>query len=302
MTTKYFIVTAGPTGAGKTKLIEKTLIHLGINDQPYVKILIDDLVESDQNYKEKISDVIKDIKDKCDKSADASNCEKAAYNNPTKELFDKFGAAYYAARRTAGCHGDSTKTCDQLNDEQIPIATTKNENIVFETTGASIPDWLLDPKFIPSHYKIVMAYSLVTLSKLIERIKSRLYNAVTFFNADHRHPAPRLPDVSPETFKNKVEIIFKTLLKLYDSCVLSYDDKTCGKTKISQLLVFDNNGDDLQLKFDSVGQSLSKTDFKELILPSFGITDNDISFGGGRRGTKRGTKRGGRRGGRHSRR
>jgi len=295
MESRYFIVTSGATGAGKTKLIEKTLVHLGINDQPYVKILVDDLVETDLKYKAIVSDIIQDVLNKCSskQSVDVVTCEKEAYDNPTDELYDKFREAYFIVRGSTGCHG-LPKSCNELNDENIENAIKNNENVVFEFTGSYIPTWLFDPKYIPSNYKIVMAYSLVTLTNLIQRNKSRAYDSVQSFKTDNQRPAPRLPNVSPETFQEVVSKIYQTLMSLYETCILNYDLDTCGKNKINQLILFDNNGRDLQLSFDSALQQLNKNEFNALIMPSFGMPE-PVECGTTRR-TKRGTKRRSKRG------
>ena len=54
----YFIITMGISGSGKTSLIEKTLNYLDLENKSYKKILIDDLIENNNNYKNKIRNII----------------------------------------------------------------------------------------------------------------------------------------------------------------------------------------------------------------------------------------------------
>ena len=91
MLKKYFIITAGPTGSGKTKLVEKTLEKLNINPKTeYTKFLIDDLIENDDDYKRLVKEIIKDVEVQCHENCDILYqksckiiCEKFKYLNPS---------------------------------------------------------------------------------------------------------------------------------------------------------------------------------------------------------------------------
>lgn len=290
MTNPYFVITAGVTGAGKTNLIEESVKYLNITE-PYVKIVIDDLVENESRYKTLISNIIKDVLDECSKSdEDIQICEQNTYNNPSDGLYKRFSDAYFSTRNSPGCNGQPS-TCNELNDKKIRDAIKNNNNIVFEFTGSYIPTWLLNPTWIPSHYKIVMTYSLVSFSNLIKRNKSRAYHAIQMFRQNNALPAPRLPNVSREIFEKTVSQIYDVLLKLYDSCILTHDTEICGERKIDQLILFDNNESSFQLKFDSNIQILNKENFNKLILQYFGITPGTSLREGGRRKNKRITKK-----------
>lgn len=132
----FFIITAGATGSGKTGLINKTMEYLNISDQPFTKILVDDLVENDINYKMKIKMIIDKVSRDCLANLD---CEKNAYNNPSQQLFNDFSVAYFTTRKANGCMNNSENlSCDELNDANIKDATKQNKNIVFEFTGGYI--------------------------------------------------------------------------------------------------------------------------------------------------------------------
>jgi len=289
---KYFIITAGATGSGKTGLIDATMKYLNIpSNEPFAKILVDDLVENDPKYKKKVNAIIKNVHNKCEND---TKCETNAYNNPESikaeksvDLFKDFGDAYFTTRKTPGCLSESENTnaptCDELNDDNIKKSEEEGKHIIFEFTGYYIPNWLLNPDWIPNDYNIVFSYSLVTLENLIKRNKSRAYSAIEKFEEDNTNPAPRLPDVSNETLKKVVTNIKNVLIDLYDSCVLHHNDEKCGSKKIDQLLLFDNNGSSLKHVFDSQKDAKTKQEFINKIGPSFG---NDITGGAKKRKTR----------------
>lgn len=263
---KYFIITSGATGSGKSSLINETLKLLKIENEPYEKILVDDLVENDKKYKDRVNKIISDTETECNNEI---SCKINKYENPSKELLDKFKNAYFTTRQEPGClNNQDNDSCDLLNDKKIK--NTSDKHIIFEFTGSYIPTWLLNLNWIHSDYKIIFTYSLVHLNKLIERNKSRAYKAIEEFKNDKSKPAPRLPDISINTFQPIVEGIKNTLIKLYDNCIKSYDVKTCGERKIDQLLLFDNNGAKLELKYDS---NYNNDDvFKNTINNSLSVT------------------------------
>ena len=61
----YLVITCGNTGSGKTRLMEETLKFLGISNEPYVKILIDDIVENNLIYKREVKKIISKIERYC---------------------------------------------------------------------------------------------------------------------------------------------------------------------------------------------------------------------------------------------
>ena len=73
MNKPYIIITLGPTGSGKTKLIKETISYLGVKNN-YVKILIDDLIENNNKYKEKIKGYM-NLGDSLNKSFDLLNAK-----------------------------------------------------------------------------------------------------------------------------------------------------------------------------------------------------------------------------------
>ena len=258
MSKPYIIITLGPPGSGKSTLINETISYLNF-DSDYVKILVDDLVENNKLFKEKISSIISDILKKCKKKRvhcldeECKECNTSSYyEEHSDELLKKFSDAYLSVRKAPNCVDDSNLNCDEYNDEKLTKAIKEKKNIIFETTGLN-PNWLLSEPFINenSDYTVIFAYSLVNFDKLIERNKQRALKSIKEFQNNKIKPAPRLPYIKPETFKIKVNEIRKTLLKLFNKCIITHIDKICGNKQIDNLLIFDNNETSMKLVFDS---------------------------------------------------
>jgi hypothetical protein len=164
-----------------------------------------------------------------------------------------------------------------LNLKNLSKNNTLSKVAVFETTGLSIPSWLLtDTTYIPAHSKIVIGYSLVGLRELVKRNKSRAYQSIIAFKENNSKPAPRLPDVSEHVFRGIVSTIRAVLLDLFQSCILQRNVK-CGNRPIDQLIIFDNNGPSHKLIFNSMDEShksLSVSEFREIINKSLDDTMN----------------------------
>jgi energy-coupling factor transporter ATP-binding protein EcfA2 len=255
---RYFIITLGPTGSGKTTLVKATLTQLGLpENSEYTKFLIDDIVENDIDYKHGVRQIIEDIGRECLDNKD--KCLEDAFNNPSPQLYDKFAEIYGNVRQGKnglGCKtqiadGRGTNCSDVLNNDLKNISKTKPDIVVFESTGTYMPEWLLSREFIPYTYEVVISYSLVTIDNLVKRNQSRAYDSVKEFNNDKTTPAPRLPKVDRDTFEKLIKQIKNTLIEMYDSCVKSKYDKTCGTVRIDRLLLFDNNGTSHQNIYDS---------------------------------------------------
>ena len=262
----YLIITAGNTGSGKTSLITETLRYLGIDDQPYVKILIDDLVEMDCKYKVSVIQIINKISEL---SRNESKTEREYYTDPSDELYEAFTKSYFKVRNEPGCLGTEL-SCDELNNKNLNEAIRDRKNIIFEFTGQYIPTWLLKLEMLGDIYNVVFSCSVVNLKNLLERNTSRAFTAVNDFKKDYGKPAPRLPNVSrPKLIENVTQ--FKRILnQIYSNCITSYSAQICGTKRINKLLVFDNNGSRMSLIFDS--DISSEVDF-EAINSSFGVLE-----------------------------
>ena len=283
----YLIVTCGNTGSGKTGLMIETLRFLGIQNEPYVKILIDDIVENNAEYKREIKKIIHKVSILCREERrecldeDCFYCNESwYYNNPTESLYKDFKDAYFGVRTKKNCNGINPEwTCDELNNHYLKTAINQRKNIVFEFTGQYIPDWLFSKKYLGddnrekhSPYSIVVSCSVVNFENLSERNKSRASKAVAQFKQDNNQPAPRLPNVSPHYLQGTMTQYKKILKQLYKVCMLNQREEeeeklNCGDAPINRLLVYDNNGRSLKLIFDS--NISNQSDF-EKIEDSFG--------------------------------
>jgi hypothetical protein len=103
-------------------------------------------------------------------------------------------------------------------------------------------------------------------------------------------PGPRLPEIRLTKFKEIVYHIKSTLLDLYNSCINTHKPEKCGSTRINRLLIFDNNGNEMQLAFDSEKDSKRiETVINAIISPD--NISNSKKYGGGTRKLKYGKHR-----------
>jgi hypothetical protein len=270
---KYFIITAGPTGSGKTALVDMILEQLKINKPyNYTKFLIDDFVESDKIYIEAVSDITNKLESECKKNEIVDdNCMKAIFDNPSDDLLNNFYNAYSKARYSGCDVGCNAK----LDNELMKLNAKKPDIVVFEITGINIPIWLLDESFIPHDYMIIFAYSLVKVDTLIQRNASRAYTGYKDFRKN-KSKGFRLPNIKPKFLQETIETITKNLITLYNKCInVNSGDvnsgDVCGKKKISRLFVSNNNKDKHQLVFDSLDGDSDK--LIEAIKSSIGNHD-----------------------------
>jgi|688.fasta_scaffold01464_35 hypothetical protein len=267
MNKPYIIITLGPTGSGKTKLIKETISYLGLKKN-YVKILIDDLIENNNKYKEKILSIMNDILDKCEKEAKIKNnkCDIISYYiNPTEELLKVFEAAYFSVR--------NEENLNIKNDNILKRAIKNKRNIVFETTGRYIPKWLLSEPYINEDYNVIFSYSITPFDKLINRNINRTIDSIKIFDNDNTKPAPRLPDIEYNRFKKIVYEIKNTLTEIYMNCIniMKYKKNICGDKNINTLLIFDNSESQMKIAFDSNNKRLSRGEFNKLLNMLFSL-------------------------------
>lgn len=130
-TIPYIIITAGPAGAGKSKL-PKLIIDKLILNSKFVNIQIDDIVQSNPTYKSKINSIItnKGLNKKV-----INNITSNTFNN--NNLVKRIENAYFAVREGNFCGKKSNMTCNEYNDALLKAAFYNNKNVVFETTGNS---------------------------------------------------------------------------------------------------------------------------------------------------------------------
>lgn len=252
----YLIITAGATGSGKTRLMQETIEMLGLDPRTVVRILVDDLVENNEQYRRQVQGIMHKIEELCESSLDAALCERESYEQPSCDVIKQFASAYFSTRDAPGCLPEpeyATLNCDQVNDLMLKAAVREQKNIVFEFTGQYIPSWLLNTELIGTTYRIVFTYSFVKAHTLMRRNTARAYEAIERFKENPFSPAPRLPDVSLGHFRGVTLKLRNVLVEMYVDCILEYNPKKCGDRRIDRLLLFDNNGSaaDFRLIYDS---------------------------------------------------
>ena len=89
----YLIITNGPTGSGKSGLVNKTIDHFKIPPNHHT-FLIDDLIESNKEYKHRIDAL---IINECGSHSLCPSLVKRL-NNPDSDFYEKFGAMYFDVR------------------------------------------------------------------------------------------------------------------------------------------------------------------------------------------------------------
>lgn len=242
----HCVLTMGPTGSGKSLLMQKATEQLGIED--FVKVLVDDLVEMDHIYKKKVIAILK--KHGLDPTDDSERFKNVMVD-PPQDLFEDFTNAYFDVRNKVGCQTynirqDPSWNCDSLNDEILKSAVENKKHIVFETTGKNVPRWLLN-MIKPQGYRVIAAYSLVEFCELVKRNKFRAWTSTTTFLTNvGKEPAPRLPNVldtktvDDGSYKKTVKEIRRLLKNILGVSNGKYDTP---EVHFDRILIYNNNSD-----------------------------------------------------------
>lgn len=265
------LITAGPTGSGKSTLIQESFTYLIGHVPDFETFLVDDLVENDDSYKQEVDKIIKDFS--CKPPFDSGKCD---VTRPTEALLLAFKQAYFKIRLTQGCMRNEEKlNCNELNDKKMVKALKENKNVVIETTGSYIPTWILDLEF--KNYQIVFSYSIVSFDILLMRNATRATRSLMSYFKDHSQPGPRLIDIRQDTFLPIVVSICNTLIELRNKCLVDQciEEKCFSRTKIvdnnsiSNLLIFDNSKTKFQNIYDHRKSTLNPNEFSSFIRNAF---------------------------------
>lgn len=247
------VITMGSTGSGKSKLAKTMIDKLKLKNPKF--FLIDDYVENDKEYKQKIK--------KFSKNKNA----KSKLKNPDKKTLKYFEKSYFSVRNNGckkrlinkrtpkkKCVDLAGKGCDLLLSIELNDAILKKENLIFETTGRYYPKWLIKAIKRCNNYNILIAGVKVSLNNLIKRNKSRSIEGLELFLKDtDKNPAPRLPDTNKKSLKDQKRLLNKTLKNIIlKGCVKGNkkDIDYCSKYSISRLLIFENDKE-LKIIYDS---------------------------------------------------
>ena len=235
----FSIITHGPTGSGKTGLVNKTINHYGLSET-YKTFLIDDLIEQNPHYKTAIDDL---IHSEC-KANTLCETLKSKLLDPTEEMYEKFGTLYMKYRGKTGdkwCDGKQ-KTCDSLLDDMLDQAITDKVNIVFETVGTYYVSWLVDKL---AAYDVYFAFTVLDFCENVRRNKTRAVEQLGSYITDRTNPAPRLPNVEESQFKMTVENVAKTLWDLMGRKLFGI------LPGVHHIIVFDNTSRLITVLYDS---------------------------------------------------
>lgn len=164
--------------------------------------------------------------------------------NPNDELITKFNEFYTSARKKTKCSTGNNinltnNNCESINDIKLVEAFNNNKNIVLETTGISLPEWLFDlyNEHINYNYNIIMAWTVVDICQLLFRNKKRVSdNIKKYLESTSANTVPRLPDIRKKTYTENLKKIistFKTIIK--EKCLFIKDNKCI------RILIYDNN-------------------------------------------------------------
>lgn len=235
------IVVLGPTGSGKGSLPKKVLNYINrqIDIKNFVEIVIDNLVEQNPSYKQFIKKNFNGMN---------NNELKKYYLNPTKNTLNKYSKAYYKARTEYSCGNFTNLTCDDYNDKLFEDALENNKNIIYESTGTYFVKWIFNlyGNYL-KNYDIIFAWNVVNMCELLRRNKLRALESVLKFKKNNKNPAPRLPNVSYNTYKNNLKKIIKTF------SIMTAPDGELSKLKDfnNRVLVFDNTTRNINVIYDS---------------------------------------------------
>jgi len=268
------ILTAGPTGSGKSVLLAKTL-ELLYHQKPiprFYEFLLDNYIESSIAYKNKIDKIIS--KFNCRQSLQHGSCNVI---EPSTQLLKAFEEAYFEIRKRGPCNSKSRNTqesCQKIFDSEVINAINHNQNICLETTGINMPNfWFIAYENL-QNYNVVFVYSIVSFNELVRRNKARAKEKIEKYMQNNDNLAPRLPDISVDIFLKNTDTIINNLIKLRNKCLrISQPKKDSGCGVINSkggfvLLIFDNDNRKSKLIYDSrTNDSLLTTDeFKNLLL------------------------------------
>jgi len=111
----YLIITNGPTGSGKSGLVQKVINTYQLSPT-YTECLIDNLIENHPRYKQAVDNIIKSY---CTDIKMCPSLENILLH-PTPALIKKFNDAYFKVRKEKHCRrGEAAVTCDALLDHML---------------------------------------------------------------------------------------------------------------------------------------------------------------------------------------
>jgi len=201
----YIIITNGLMGSGKSSLVDKVVDQyaLCLNNQTF---RIDDLIQTNTAYKQSIDRLIEGY---CTTRTLCDNL-KQSLASPSLELYKEFGELYFYHRgKGKSCDGMSY---DDFLESRLQDAIQTHQNIVFETVGLSYAEWLIN--MVKPTHEVYYAFTLMDFQTMIKRNRSRALQQTRQYLSNPHRPAPRLPDLSFQHFRNSTKAVNDTLKHL----------------------------------------------------------------------------------------
>ena len=191
----HYIVTYGPAGSGKGYIKPHYLKH--IEEEHKEQILaantfiaeIDNYVESDPEYKQKVFDILCNFFDKCAKNATLEGTSIGDYLNDLLKDFTTRAdcTAWDLSDRLTKVYIDTRRKKNAQLDADIENAVKKGFHIIFETTGQN-PNpisWLWHcsdkwngPLCEKKDYTVSIVYPYVHSRTVLDRARKRFVSRV----------------------------------------------------------------------------------------------------------------------------
>ena len=205
----FLLITAGTSASGKSNFKRNTIDPLVST----IEISIDDIIENDDKYKEKILEII--IDNDLYLGPEPKLGLPGRLNNrdllQNDEVIDKFHEAYFSVK----------KNVEHKRMNNLHKAIENRKNIIIETTGKGIPFKYLN-QF--KGYNIIFLYILVSNAELRNNNITRAENKILSFMRDvDANPAPRLPNVMNINIVKKNESMLYTLNEIRKICSDNFD-------------------------------------------------------------------------------
>lgn len=145
---KFFFITYGPSGSGKSAIIHKAMKRFGVDPDTLVKVDVDSILEYMPGFTT--------AKETIASTQGLSDTMRAS----------KIQELYWSTRKERGG--------DDLSDMLLDAALLQNYNIAWETTGANVAWTVKEIKRITKlGYTICILYPIVPTTLLVKRVRER---------------------------------------------------------------------------------------------------------------------------------
>ena len=268
-----FIIMIGPAGSGKG-YIKQPLFDLLIKEnimknEGVVECGIDDLVEADIEFQNKVTEYIKNNWTLDEIIFIENNTENIINNiiSPASGNFDIVNKLNETATYLYDLYMKLREPHNKINDKTIINSLNELKNIRFETTGMSNFDWLYKEFLtdnIREKYNIVCVYPYVNdMTVLTQALTRFTIQAKKILDKKQTAPA-RLP---------KIQELFNNITKIQNNYVNYLNQCIENKNKIDYMIFYDNRQTTPKLVLNKICGSLS-LDYKKSVSEFTDPSDN----------------------------